>query len=59
MTNFTGLMQRFQEIQSGETRRSLKLIAEDERLMDGLRTRASTREPLQAGSAGENGSERD
>ncbi len=59
MTNFAGLMHRFQEVQSGETRRSLKLIAEDERLMDGLRTRALTREPLQAGSAGENGSERD
>ena len=57
MTNFTGLMQRLQEIQSGETRRSPKLIAEDERLMDGLRKR--TRESSQAGSAGENGSERD
>ena len=37
MKNFTGLMQRLLEIQGGERHRSPELIAEDERLMDGLR----------------------
>jgi hypothetical protein len=35
--NIAGLMQRLIEIQSGERRRSPDLIAEDERLMEGLR----------------------
>jgi hypothetical protein len=36
MENVTELMQRLLEIQSGGRKRSLELIAEDERLMDGL-----------------------
>jgi hypothetical protein len=55
MKNFTGLMQRLLEIQSGERQRSPELIAEDERLIDGLRKRAST---LQTVNAGKDGSER-
>ncbi|MGA2646141.1 MAG: hypothetical protein ABSF15_15625 [Candidatus Sulfotelmatobacter sp.] len=39
MENFAELMQRLLEIQSGETQRSQKLIAEDERLMDCLQKR--------------------
>jgi hypothetical protein len=41
MENFTELMQRLLEIQSGGRQRSPELIAEDERLMDGLRTKLS------------------
>jgi hypothetical protein len=55
MKNFTGLMQRLLEIQSGERQRSPELIAEDERLIDGLRKRALT---LQTVNAGEDGSTR-
>jgi len=47
MENFAELMQRLLEIQSGEKHRSPELIAEDERLMDGLRKRSSSR-PLNA-----------
>ena len=43
MENFAELMQRLLEIQSGEKHRSPELIAEDERLMDGLRKRSSSR----------------
>jgi len=39
MENFADLMQRLLEVQTG-ARRSAKLIAEDERLMDGLRLAA-------------------
>ena len=41
MENFAELMQRLLEIQSGGRQRSPELIAEDERLMDGLRTKLS------------------
>jgi hypothetical protein len=37
MENLDELMQRLLEVQSGGRQRSPKLIAEDERLMDGLR----------------------
>jgi len=36
MENFAELMQRLLEIQSGGRQKSPELIAEDERLMDGL-----------------------
>ena len=39
MEDFTELMQRLLEIQSGGRQRSPQLIAEDERLMDGLQKR--------------------
>jgi hypothetical protein len=39
MENLVELMQRLLEIQSGGRQRSPELIAEDERLMDGLRKR--------------------
>jgi hypothetical protein len=39
MENFNDLMKRLIEIQSGGKERSPKLIAEDERLMDGLQKR--------------------
>jgi hypothetical protein len=39
MENLADLMQRLLEIQSGGRQRSPELIAEDERLMDGLRKR--------------------
>jgi hypothetical protein len=39
MENFSELMQRLLEIQSGGRQRSTKLIAEDKRLMDSLRER--------------------
>jgi hypothetical protein len=41
MENFAELMQRLLEIQSGGKQRSPELIAEDERLMDRLRTKLS------------------
>jgi hypothetical protein len=40
MENFAELMQRLLEIQSGGRQRSPELIAEDERLMEGLRSLA-------------------
>jgi hypothetical protein len=39
MEDFTELMQRLLEVQSGGRERSPQLIAEDERLMDGLQKR--------------------
>jgi hypothetical protein len=47
MENFAELMQRLLEIQSGGRQRSPKLIAEDERLMDGLRKRHLAGKPTQ------------
>ena len=58
MKNFAGLMQRLLEIQSGERQRSPELIAEDERLIDGLWKKAFTGGPLQTVNAGQDGSER-
>jgi hypothetical protein len=40
MENFADLMQRLLELQSGGAERSPELIAEDERLMEGLRSLA-------------------
>jgi hypothetical protein len=39
MEDFAELMQRLLEVQSGGKQRSPKLIAEDERLIDGLQKR--------------------
>jgi hypothetical protein len=39
MVNFAELMQRLLEIQSGGRHRSPELVAEDERLIDGLQKR--------------------
>ena len=44
MENFADLMQRLLEIQSGGKERSPELIAEDERLMEGLRSLAGKSE---------------
>jgi len=45
MENFTELMQRLLEIQSGGRQRSPKLIAEDARLVDGLRKKSLAGKP--------------
>ena len=55
MENFDELIQRLLEVQSGGRQRSPKLIAEDERLMDGLRLAArpaQTVEPSQIVQSG-------
>jgi hypothetical protein len=59
MENFTELMQRLLEIQSGGIQRSPELIAEDARLMDGLQKRTPTRKLVQTVKADEDGSERE
>ena len=53
MENFTDLMQRLLEVQSGE-RRSPKLIAEDERLMLSLQKRCLAGKPTQRLELSEN-----
>jgi hypothetical protein len=58
MEDFTALMQRLLEIQSGGRQRSLGLIAEDKRLMDGLQNRNLARKPLQTMELGQDGPER-
>jgi len=45
--NFAELIQRLLEIQSGGRQRSPELIAEDERLMDGLQKRNLAGKPTQ------------
>jgi hypothetical protein len=47
MENFAELMQRLLEIQSYETQRSAKLIAEDDRLIGRLQKRSLGRKPTQ------------
>jgi hypothetical protein len=47
MEDFTELMQRLLEVQSGGRQRSPQLIAEDERLMDGLQKRNLAGKPIQ------------
>ena len=47
MEEFTELMQRLLEIQSGGRQRSPQRIAEDERLMDGLQKRSFAATPMQ------------
>ncbi len=54
MNQYAQLMQRLLEIQSGGRPRSPQLIAEDERLMDGLRARnlaGSTEQAAEPGQA--------
>jgi hypothetical protein len=48
MQNFAALMRRLLEIQSDERERSPELIAEDERLMDGLQKRNLAGKPPQS-----------
>jgi hypothetical protein len=48
MENFAHLMRRLLEIQSGGRERSPELVAEDERLMDGLQKRNLAEEPPQS-----------
>jgi hypothetical protein len=57
MDNFAELMQRLLEIQSGGRQRSPKLIAEDERLMDGLQKRNLAGKPRQTAQFGQNSEE--
>jgi hypothetical protein len=47
MENFAELMQRLLEIQSGGRQRTPELIAEDERLIDGLQKRSLAGKPTQ------------
>ena len=47
MEDFGQLMRRLLEIQSGGRQRSLELVAEDERLMEGLQKRDSIAKPAQ------------
>jgi hypothetical protein len=49
MRDLVELMQRLLEIQRGGRQRSPELIAEDNRLMDGLRTKLSQDRPEQPG----------
>jgi hypothetical protein len=58
MENFAELMQRLLKIQSGGRQRSPELIADDERLMDGLQKRILARKPVPTVKAEEDGSER-
>jgi hypothetical protein len=51
MENLAELMQRLLEIQSGGRQRRPELIAEDERLMDGLQKRNLAGTPPQNGKA--------
>jgi hypothetical protein len=48
METLAELMQRLLEIQSGGRQRSAALIAEDERLMDGLQKKLMAERPTQA-----------
>ena len=52
MEDFAQLMQRLLEIQSGGRQRSPELIAEHERLMDGLKNRDLARKPAQTVKVG-------
>jgi hypothetical protein len=47
MEDFTELMQRLLEIQSGGRQRNPQRIEEDERLMDGLQKRSLAGQPTQ------------
>jgi hypothetical protein len=58
MEDFTELMQRLLEIQSGGRQRSPQLIAEDERLMDGLQKRSLAGKPIQTVKLSQDGAER-
>jgi len=52
MEDFTELMQRLLEIQSGGRQRGPEVIAEDDRLMDGLQKRSFAARPAQTDSPG-------
>jgi hypothetical protein len=54
MEDFAELMQRLLEVQSGGIKRSPKLIAEDERLMDGLQKRIAGSQFKQTFKLGQN-----
>ena len=58
MEDFAELMQRLLEIQSGGRKRSPELIAEDERLMDGLQKRSLAGKPAQRVELSQDRSER-
>ena len=58
MENFAELMHRLLEIQSGGRQRSPELIAEDERLMDGLQKRTLAGELAQTVKPSQDSSER-
>jgi hypothetical protein len=58
MENFAELMQRLLEIQSGGRQRTPELIAEDERLMDGLQKRNLAGKPTQLVELSQNCPER-
>jgi hypothetical protein len=58
MEDFAELMQRLLEIQSGGRKRSPELIAEDERLMDGLQKRNLAGKPAQRVELSQDSSER-
>jgi len=53
MENVTQLIQRLLEIQSGGRQRSPKLIAEDERLRDGLQKKNLPGKPRQTAQLGQ------
>jgi hypothetical protein len=57
MEDFSKLMQRLLEIQSGGRKRSPDLIAEDDRLMDRLQKRTLAGKPPQAVKFNQNGPE--
>jgi hypothetical protein len=58
MEDFAQLMRRLLEIQSGGRRRSPELIAEDERLMDGLQRKHLAGKPPQTVKLSPDSSER-
>jgi hypothetical protein len=58
MEDFTELMQRLLEIQSGGRQRSPQLIAEHERLMDGLQKRSLAGQPTQTVRLSQDSAER-
>jgi hypothetical protein len=58
MEDFTELMQRLLEIQSGGRQRSPQRIEEDERLMDGLQKRSLAGQPTQTVRLSQDSAER-
>ena len=58
MEDFTELMQRLLEIQSGGRQRSPQLITEDERLMDSVMKRNLAGKPIQTVKLSQDSAER-
>jgi hypothetical protein len=58
MEDFTELMQRLLEIQSGGRQRNPQRIEEDERLMDGLQKRSLAGQPTQTVRLSQDSAER-